>query len=87
MKPGRSGRDPGRVCPDDLDTDTGRERPGSPARNGPDAREAGSLTPLSASLPVFLRAARPAKGAGRRDADSGASIGSCGALPTKAMER
>lgn len=31
----------------------GRERPGWLTRNGPEAREAGSLTPLSTTLSVF----------------------------------
>lgn len=39
-------------CPDDLDTDAGRERPGWLGRNGPASREAGSLTPLSTTLSV-----------------------------------
>lgn len=51
-----------------------------PARRacaGADAREAGSLTPLSASLPVFCGRPGRHKAPADRDVDCGASISSC----------
>ena len=50
-----------------------------PARRAcadPDAREAGSLTPLSASLPVFCGRPGRQKAPADKDTDIGASIGS-----------
>ena len=51
-----------------------------PARRActdPDAREAGSLTPLSASIPLFCGRPGRHKAPADTDADSGANIGSC----------
>ena len=51
-----------------------------PARRAcadPDAREAGSLTPLSASHPLFCGRPGRQKAPADRDTDIGASIGSC----------
>ena len=79
----RSGRDPGRVWSDDLDTDTGRGRPGSPGLCRPRCA-GGRVAHAPLLLPSSLqRAARPAKGASRQDTDIGASIGSYEASQSK----
>ena len=61
-----------------------------PARRAcadPDAREAGSLTPLSASLPLFFGRPGRHKAPADTDADTGASIGSCEASQPRRMAR
>ena len=61
-----------------------------PARRAcadPDGREAGSLTPLSASVPVFCGRPGRHKTPADTDANSGASIRGCGALPPSRMKR
>ncbi len=82
-----SGRDPGRVCPDDLNTDTGRERPGSPGLCRPRCAEAGSLTPLSTVLLLFCGRPGRQKAPAETDADTGASIGNYEALQPRRMAR
>lgn len=73
----QSGLDPGRIRPDKLTTDTGRERPGSQSPDDPDARQAGSLTPLSAPIAVSFERPGRHKSPAVVDANSGPSIGSC----------
>ena len=51
----------------------GRERPGWLAWNGPESREAGSLTPVSASLPLFFGRPGRHRAPADREADSGAT--------------
>jgi len=56
----------GRVCPDDLNADTGRERPGSPGLCRPRCA-GGRVAHAPLCFPSrLLRAARPAQGAGRQ---------------------
>ena len=86
-----SERDPGRVCPDKLDTDRGVSDPARRACADPDAREAGSLTPHS--NPILSFCGRP--GRQKTPADFGSGIGAsrrcCGtsqvALAAAAMRR
>jgi hypothetical protein len=61
-----------------------------PARRAcadPDAREAGSLTPLSTFLLLFCGRPGRQKAPAETDADTGASIGNCEALQPRRMER
>ena len=61
-----------------------------PARRAcadPDAREAGSLTPLSSSHPLFSGRPGRHKAPADRDTDIGASIGSCEASQPMAYRR
>jgi hypothetical protein len=53
----------------------------------PDAGVAGSLTPLSASLPVFSGRPGRHKAPADRDEDTGASIGSCEASQPEPVVR
>jgi hypothetical protein len=61
-----------------------------PARRAcadPDAREAGSLTPLSTFLALFCGRPGRHKAPADRDADTGASIGSCEASQPMGIAR
>ena len=80
-----SGRNPGRVCPDNLDTDTGRERPGSPGLRRPRCAGGRVLTPLSSSHLLFSGRPGRQKAPADRDTDIGASIGSYEASQPRRM--